>query len=48
MRGEKMLASLEAGDEGGTLDISNDKGKSVAQLGVDDGNGYIATLDPKG
>ena len=48
MRGEKMLASLEAGDEGGTLDISNEKGKSVAQLGVDDGNGYIATLDPKG
>jgi hypothetical protein len=48
MRGKKMLASLEGGDEGGMLDISNEKGKSVAQLGVDDGNGYVATLDPQG
>lgn len=48
MRGKKMIASLEGGDEGGTLDISNEKGKSVAQLGVEDGNGYVATLDPKG
>jgi hypothetical protein len=48
MRGEKMIASLEAGEEGGTLDISDEKGKTVAQLGIDDGNGYIATMDPKG
>jgi hypothetical protein len=48
MRGKKMIASLEGGPEGGTLDISNETGESVAQLGVDDGNGYVATLDPKG
>jgi len=48
MRGNKMIASLEGGPEGGTLDISNERGKSVAQLGVEDGNGYVSTLDPKG
>lgn len=47
MRGEKMIASLEGGEEGGTLDISDEKGKSVAQIGLDDGNGYIATMDPR-
>ena len=48
MRGDKMIASLSGSDEGGMLDISDDRGKSVASLWVDDGNGYIATLDPKG
>jgi hypothetical protein len=48
MRGDKMLASLVGDDAGGLLDISNEKGKSVAQVGVEDGNGYVATLDPKG
>ena len=41
---EKMIASLEGNDEGGVLDVSNGKGKTRAQLGVDDGNGYIATF----
>jgi hypothetical protein len=48
MRGEKMIASLEAGEEGGTLDISDERGKTVAQLGIDEGNGYVATMDPRG
>lgn len=48
VRGDKIIGSLEGGEDGGTLDISNEKGKSVAQLGIDEGNGYIATLDPRG
>ena len=47
LNGKKMIASLEGDDEGGLLDIGNDLGKSVAQVGAEDGNGYIATLDPK-
>jgi hypothetical protein len=48
MHGDKVVASLEEGDEGGLLDVSDEKGKSVAQLAVEDGNGYVSTLDPKG
>ena len=48
LQGDKVLASLEGSDDGGLLDIANEKGESVAQLGVDDGNGFIATLDTKG
>jgi hypothetical protein len=48
MRGDKLLATLDGSDEGGLLDIADEKGKSRAQLGIEDGNGYVATLDPKG
>lgn len=48
MRGDKILATLDGSDEGGLLDIADEKGKSRAQLGIEDGNGYVATLDPKG
>jgi hypothetical protein len=48
MRGKEMIASLEENDEGPLLDISDEKGKSVAQMGIEEGNGYIATLDDKG
>jgi hypothetical protein len=46
MRGENMVGALEGHEEGAMFTISNDQGKEVAQIGVDDGNGYIATLDP--
>jgi len=48
MRGDRILATLDGSDEGGLLDIADEKGKSKAQLGIEDGNGYVATLDPKG
>jgi hypothetical protein len=48
LRGENQLASLDADEDGGLLNIGDEKGKSVVQLGVQDGNGYAATLDPKG
>lgn len=48
MRGDKMIASMEGGSGGGLLDIAGDDGKSVAQIGIEDDNGYIATMDPKG
>ena len=48
MEGDKMLASLGGAEGGGIIDVSDDAGKSVAQMAVDDnGNGYVATMDPK-
>jgi hypothetical protein len=47
MQGEKMLVSIEGAEGGGMVDLSDERGKSVAQMSVDDnGNGYIATVDP--
>ena len=48
MRGDKLLVTLDGSDEGGLLNIADDKGKNRVQLGTEDGNGYVATLDPKG
>jgi len=48
MRGKEMIASLEEDDEGALLDISDEKGTSVAQMGIEEGNGYVATMDEKG
>lgn len=48
IRGDKMLARLDGSDDGGSLAISDEEGKEVAQMGVESGNGYVATLDPKG
>ena len=48
MRGKKMIASLEGGPEGGTLDISNEKGKSVAQLGSKAATAMSRPWIPKG
>jgi hypothetical protein len=48
MRGDKIVAAMEGGDDGGLLDIADDMGKSLAQIGIEDDNGYIATMDPKG
>jgi hypothetical protein len=48
MEGDKMLASMGGAAGGGLIDVSDDMGKSVAQMSVDEnGNGYVATLDPK-
>ncbi len=47
MNGKKMLASMEGADGGGMVDVADDRGKSVAQMAIDDnGNGYVATIDP--
>lgn len=48
MHGDKLIASLEGTSDGGLLDIADERGKSKAQVGIDDANGYISTLDPKG
>lgn len=48
LRGEQMLATLEADDDGGAVNIRNDDGQGVVEIGADDGNGFVATLDPKG
>jgi hypothetical protein len=41
------VASIQGHEGGGMVDVSTTKGKSVAQMAIDDnGNGYIATLDP--
>jgi hypothetical protein len=48
MSGDKTLATLDGSDRGGLLDIADEEGKSRAQVGVEDGNGYVATLDPRG
>jgi hypothetical protein len=44
LNGQKIIATLEGSEDGGVLDISNGKGKTRAQLGVDDDNGYISTF----
>lgn len=47
MNGKKLVASMEGADGGGMVDVADEKGKSVAQMSTDeDGNGYIATIDP--
>jgi len=47
MNGKKMVASMEGIDGGGLVDVADEKGKSVAQISADEeGNGYIATIDP--
>jgi hypothetical protein len=48
MRGDKVLASLEGNDEGGLLNINDEEGKTGVVIATEDGNGYVATLDPKG